>query len=146
MIGFILRHKVLVVITWVVLTTVGILTLPRIGTRLDYTYTTPGQTGFEANLKITGRFGIDPAFESMLPVLYPASAGLDMTSPEGRKLAADTFAAVKISSTTLAVGVIMDAVIIRTLLVPALVALMGRWNWWMPGGLARYLPARTSGH
>jgi putative drug exporter of the RND superfamily len=53
---------------------------------------------------------------------------------------------VKISSTTLAVGVIMDAVIIRTLLVPALVALMGRWNWWMPGGLARYLPARTSGH
>ena len=60
MIGFILRHKVLVVITWVVLTTVGILTLPRIGTRLDYTYTTPGQPGFEANLKITGRFGIDP--------------------------------------------------------------------------------------
>jgi RND superfamily putative drug exporter len=53
---------------------------------------------------------------------------------------------VEISSTTLAVGVIMDAVIIRTLLVPALVALMGRWNWWMPGGLARYLPARTSGH
>jgi RND superfamily putative drug exporter len=53
---------------------------------------------------------------------------------------------VKISSTTLAVGVVMDAVIIRTLLVPALVSLMGRWNWWMPAGLQRLLPTQTSGH
>jgi RND superfamily putative drug exporter len=37
-------------------------------------------------------------------------------------------------------------VIIRTLLVPALVSLMGRWNWWMPAGLARYLPARSTPH
>lgn len=42
---------------------------------------------------------------------------------------------VKISSTTLAIGVLVDAVIIRTLLVPALVSLMGRWNWWMPQSL-----------
>ncbi len=38
----------------------------------------------------------------------------------------------KIISTTLAAGVVVDAVIIRTLLVPALVSLMGRWNWWTP--------------
>jgi RND superfamily putative drug exporter len=30
-------------------------------------------------------------------------------------------------------------VIVRTLIVPAFVAIMGRWNWWMPGGLARLL-------
>jgi uncharacterized membrane protein YdfJ with MMPL/SSD domain len=30
-----------------------------------------------------------------------------------------------------------DAVIVRTLLVPAIVALMGRWNWWVPSGLAK---------
>jgi len=53
---------------------------------------------------------------------------------------------VKISSTTLAVGVIMDALIIRSLLVPALVSLMGRWNWWMPAGWARFLPSRSLGH
>jgi RND superfamily putative drug exporter len=53
---------------------------------------------------------------------------------------------VKISSTTLAFGVIMDAVVIRTLLVPALVSLMGRWNWWMPSSLSRYLPARSWEH
>jgi RND superfamily putative drug exporter len=41
---------------------------------------------------------------------------------------------VKISSSTLAVGVIVDAVVIRTLLVPALVSLMGRWNWWPAHG------------
>jgi RND superfamily putative drug exporter len=53
---------------------------------------------------------------------------------------------VKISATTLAIGIIMDAVIIRSLLLPALVSLMGRWNWWMPAGLARLLPARSIEH
>ena len=52
---------------------------------------------------------------------------------------------VKISATTLAVGVMMDALIIRSLLVPALVSLMGRWNWWMPAGWNRTLP-RLSSH
>jgi RND superfamily putative drug exporter len=42
-------------------------------------------------------------------------------------------------ATGLAVGILIDAVIVRTLLVPALVAIMGRWNWWMPEGLARVL-------
>jgi len=37
----------------------------------------------------------------------------------------------------LAVGILVDAVIVRTLLVPALVAIMGHWNWWMPSGVAR---------
>jgi RND superfamily putative drug exporter len=46
---------------------------------------------------------------------------------------------VQMIATGLAVGILIDAVIVRTLLVPALVAIMGRWNWWMPGGLARLL-------
>jgi RND superfamily putative drug exporter len=33
---------------------------------------------------------------------------------------------------------------VRTLLVPALVAVMGRWNWWMPDPVARALRIRTS--
>ncbi len=52
---------------------------------------------------------------------------------------------VKISSTTLAIGVVVDAVVIRSLLVPALVSLMGRWNWWMPASWNRTLP-RLSNH
>ena len=39
----------------------------------------------------------------------------------------------------LAAGVIFDATVIRTLLVPALVRLFGRWNWWLPHPVARVL-------
>ena len=46
---------------------------------------------------------------------------------------------VQMIASGLAVGVLIDALIVRTLLVPALVAIMGRWNWWMPNGLARLL-------
>jgi RND superfamily putative drug exporter len=31
---------------------------------------------------------------------------------------------------SLALGVLMDAFLVRTLLVPSTVALLGRWNWW----------------
>ena len=39
----------------------------------------------------------------------------------------------------LAAGILLDATVIRSLLVPALVALFGRWNWWMPAPLERVL-------
>ena len=31
-----------------------------------------------------------------------------------------------------ATGVLLDAFIVRSLLVPSLMALLGRWNWWSP--------------
>ncbi len=36
-----------------------------------------------------------------------------------------------------AVGVIIDATIVRALLVPSLMRLLGEWNWWAPGPLRR---------
>jgi putative drug exporter of the RND superfamily len=50
----------------------------------------------------------------------------------------------------LAAGIIFDATVIRTLLVPALVRLFGRWNWWLPHPIARVLrvpaaPLRPAG-
>ena len=33
-------------------------------------------------------------------------------------------------------GVLLDAFIVRSLLVPSLMALLGRWNWWSPAGCA----------
>ena len=39
----------------------------------------------------------------------------------------------------LAAGIIFDATVIRALLVPALMQLMGRWNWWLPAPIARVL-------
>ncbi len=38
----------------------------------------------------------------------------------------------------LAIAVAVDATIIRVLLVPATMRLMGRWNWWAPGPLGRF--------
>ena len=39
----------------------------------------------------------------------------------------------------LAAGIIFDATVIRALLVPAIMRLLGRWNWWMPAPVARVL-------
>jgi len=36
-----------------------------------------------------------------------------------------------------ATGVLIDAFVVRTLLVPSLMALLGHWNWWAPSGLRR---------
>jgi RND superfamily putative drug exporter len=46
---------------------------------------------------------------------------------------------VKILSTGLAAGIIIDATIIRGVLAPALVALLDRANWWLPAPMARAL-------
>ncbi len=40
----------------------------------------------------------------------------------------------------LAVAVILDSTVVRCLLVPALMLLMGRINWWMPAWLGRIVP------
>jgi putative drug exporter of the RND superfamily len=45
----------------------------------------------------------------------------------------------KILATGLGAGILIDAVVIRCLLVPAMVALFGRANWWLPERLARVL-------
>jgi RND superfamily putative drug exporter len=38
----------------------------------------------------------------------------------------------QVLATGLAAGVLIDALIVRSLLVPATVSLLGRWSWWMP--------------
>ena len=42
---------------------------------------------------------------------------------------------IKIIATVLAVGILLDATVVRVLLVPAMISLMGSWNWWMPSWL-----------
>jgi uncharacterized membrane protein YdfJ with MMPL/SSD domain len=41
----------------------------------------------------------------------------------------------------LGVAVLLDATIVRLLVVPAAMRLLGDWNWWVPAPLARLLPA-----
>jgi RND superfamily putative drug exporter len=51
---------------------------------------------------------------------------------------------VKMLATGLAAGILLDATLIRALLVPAVVSLFGRWNWWLPRPAARVLRVRTT--
>ncbi len=40
----------------------------------------------------------------------------------------------------LAVAIALDATLVRLVLVPATMEIMGKWNWWLPAPLARILP------
>jgi RND superfamily putative drug exporter len=51
---------------------------------------------------------------------------------------------VKMMATGLAAGILIDATVIRALIVPAVIALMGRWNWWLPKWSARLLRVEPS--
>jgi RND superfamily putative drug exporter len=52
---------------------------------------------------------------------------------------------VKMMATGLAAGILLDATVIRALIVPAAIAVMGRWNWWLPRWSARVLRVAPSG-
>ena len=47
-------------------------------------------------------------------------------------LASGHFAGLQELGIGLAVGVAIDATIIRTFLLPSTMVLLGRWNWWLP--------------
>src|SRR5262249_52034883 len=51
--------------------------------------------------------------------------------------------AVKEIGLGMAVAIVLGARVVRLIVVPATMELMGKWNWWLPKPLARVLP-RTS--
>jgi RND superfamily putative drug exporter len=51
---------------------------------------------------------------------------------------------VKVLATGLAAGILLDATVVRAMLVPALVSMFGKWNWWLPPPVARILRVRPS--
>jgi RND superfamily putative drug exporter len=67
-----------------------------------------GSTVTSAGLVLAGTFGVFALAVAQQPGSAPYTAIL----------------------ATLAIGILMDAFAVRTLLVPATVALLGRWSWW----------------
>ncbi len=51
---------------------------------------------------------------------------------------------IKVFATALGIGILLDATVVRALLVPALVSIFGRWNWWLPSWAAK--PMRLPAH
>jgi RND superfamily putative drug exporter len=50
----------------------------------------------------------------------------------------------KTLATGLGIGILLDATIVRSLLVPSLVSLFGKWNWYLPAGFARIMRVAPS--
>ena len=44
----------------------------------------------------------------------------------------------------LSLGVLVDATIVRGLLLPSVMALLGRWNWWLPNAVAKVVRTKAS--
>jgi RND superfamily putative drug exporter len=59
-------------------------------------------------------------------------------------LSATPETAIKMLATALGAGILLDALIIRSLLLPSLIGVLGRWNWWLPAPAARILRVAPS--
>jgi RND superfamily putative drug exporter len=59
-------------------------------------------------------------------------------------LSATPDTAVKMLATALGTGILLDALVIRSLLLPSLIAVLGRRNWWLPAPAARILRVAPS--
>ena len=55
---------------------------------------------------------------------------------------------VKMLGVGMATAIVLDATVVRMVLVPATMAMLGRWNWWVPGWVDKTLPTISveSGH
>ena len=59
-------------------------------------------------------------------------------------LIAGHFAGLQELGVGLAVGVLVDATLVRGLLLPSAMVLLGRWNWWLPESVARIIKSKAS--
>ena len=92
--------------------------------REAYDYSRDGRIAVVTGLGRTGRLVTSAAAILMLGFVSMSTSGqTDL----------------KILATGLGAGILVDAVVVRCLLVPAMVALFGRANWWLPGWLGRAL-------
>ncbi|NUR27310.1 MAG: MMPL family transporter [Catenulispora sp.] len=97
--------------------------------REEYLRTGDNSTSIVHGLATTGRV-ITSAALIMISVFVSFSLNDDPTA--------------KMFGLGLAVAVLIDATVVRLILVPALMKLLGSANWWLPAPLARRLPPQVS--
>jgi RND superfamily putative drug exporter len=88
---FCLRHRRLVLLTWLILAVAGAATAASTAGRLQHSFATPGTAGYDANLHVNERFGIDGNEQPTLGVLT-LPAGISMHAQRGQAIAARVFA------------------------------------------------------
>jgi len=87
------------------------------------------RTGSTAQAVINGTGRTGRLITSAALILFLAMAAL----------ASAPFTFLKVFATGVGAGILLDATVVRSLLVPAIVSLFGRWNWWMPAWAAKIL-------
>ena len=95
-------------------------------TRMRESYDKNGRTG-DAVVEGLGRTGRLVTSAALILFL----AFLSLASSPGTDI--------KVLATGLGAGILLDATVVRALLVPALVTLFGRFNWWLPSVVAKPL-------
>ena len=99
----------------------GVLLLSRI--REEYRLREDNVAAVAAGLEHTGR--IVTAAAAIMATVFFSFALADLV-------------VVKAIGIGLGIAVVVDATVVRMLLVPATMRLLGRWNWWAPGSLTRW--------
>jgi RND superfamily putative drug exporter len=106
--------------------------------------------GSDYNILVMRRIREEAQRQPLRQAVQTAIARTGSTVTSAGLILAGTFAVLAATSNTdqtrqlgfgVAAGILMDTFLIRTLLIPALVTLLGRWNWW-PSPLSR--SSRTS--
>ncbi len=120
---FVLTHRQAVAATWLVVTLIGIGLSGAAAKSMDQKFTVPGKEGWETNVTIAERFGQTGGNEPPLLGVVTVPAGSYVAAPQTD---------LKVMATGLAAGILIDATVVRALLVPAVVSLFGRWNWVLP--------------
>ena len=97
--------------------------------REEYDRTGSTETAVVAGIGRTGRLVTSAALILFLSfVAMSSSPGTDL----------------KMFATGLGAGILLDATVVRALIVPAVITLMGRYNWWLPSWPARLLRVEPS--
>src|ERR1700738_2767494 len=87
-----LRHRKLVALVWMLLAVAGALTASGTVGRFTHSFATPGNPGYDTNLRLIQQFGIDGNEQPTIAVLQ-LPPGQSMFTAAGRDAAARTFAA-----------------------------------------------------
>ncbi|GAB3160617.1 MMPL family transporter [Micromonospora sonneratiae] len=91
--------------------------------REEWDRTGDNTASVETGLQHTGRIITAAALLLIVVVAGFATGGIMM---------------IKLIGVGMIVAIVVDATLVRALLVPATMRLLGRWNWWAPGPLARF--------
>jgi RND superfamily putative drug exporter len=93
--------------------------------REDWAHTGDARASVVRGLSATGRV-ISSAAAIMVAVFLGFATEVDVV--------------VKMLGVGMAVAILLDATVVRMVLVPATMSLLGEWNWWVPRWLDRILP------